>query len=444
MARIVCARVVSGLFVGFCALTMAGCDDSPDDPSLVKTEEAKENVELPPVPADGPKLGALADVTPVLDRPGAQGRQIGYLHAGAQVPRTEEPFSKDGCPGGFYPIFPMGVVCAGQIATTDLSHPTLVAMALEPKLDQPLPYTYARTRKSTPLFKRDPNQETAVVEAGTVSQRSGMAVVGSWSALDPEGKMQRLGMLTNGLFVKAADLQAAEPSEFVGVELNKDVALPVAFVVKRGVRAWRVEGGEPDKLGKLEYHDRLMLTGRFRTVKGHQYWAVDDGRFVRHRDVTIVRRRNVFPDFAQPDQKWIDISVITGTAVLYEGHRPIFTTLVSVGRDRLGDPKTSASTALGTFPIVGKHVTAAKLSPKGLAAYFEIYDLPWAMELGSGQLMHGAYWHDRFGIEHGPGNIQFSPGDARMIWNWATPEVPAGWHGVNQPGTLQTLVHVRK
>jgi hypothetical protein len=215
-------------------------------------------------------------------------------------------------------------------------------------------------------------------------------------------------------------------------------------VVKRGVRAWNVEKGDTDKLGQLSYHEILPLTGRYRTSGPLKYWAVSDGRYVRHRDVTVVRKRNVWPDFAKGDQKWIDVSVVTGTLVLYEGRKPVFSTLVSVGRDRLGDPKTSASTALGSFEIVAKHVTAAKSDPKALAEHIDVYDVPWVMEMSSGQMMHAAVWHDRFGIEHGPGNIQLSPADAARIWQWAEPVVPDGWHGVNQPPQKKTMVVVRK
>jgi lipoprotein-anchoring transpeptidase ErfK/SrfK len=65
-----------------------------------------------------------------------------------------------------------------------------------------------------------------------------------------------------------------------------------------------------------------------------------------------------------------------------------------------------------------------------------MYDTPWTLELSSGQLMHGAYWHDRFGVEHGPGNIQLSPADARWFYQWATPEVPEG--------VERTIINVRK
>ncbi len=430
------------------ATAAPGCNGSSDaGPSLSKGAAggSEEIPKVPVPPADGPKLGALADVTPILDRPSKSGIQIGYLHAGAKVARAEEAFSTDGCDGGWYPIRPRGFVCAGETASTELEHPTLVAMALQPSLEQALPYTYARTRKETTLFERDPDRENAVRPMGKISRRSGMAVVGSWSALDHEGQMSRLGMLTNGKFVKAADLRAAEPSEFAGANIDENAKLPMGFIVKRGVREWHIEKGEAYKRKKFTYHQTLPLTGRFRTVRGQKFWAFDEDRWARHQDITIARRRNTYPDFATGEQKWIDVSIVTGVMVLYEGKRPVFATLVSVGTDRLGDPKESASTARGTFEVSAKHTTAAGTDPKSFANGVSIYDTPWALELSSGQLIHGSFWHDRFGIEHGPGNIQLSPSDAAKVWQWADPGLPESWHGAMRPTDgSKTLVVVRK
>lgn len=404
---------------------------------------------LPVPPADGPKLGALADVTPVLERPEPGARQLGYLHAGATVARAEEALSIEGCVEGWYPVRPRGFVCAGGTATLDLKHPTLVAMSLQPSREQPLPYTYARASKGTRLLKRTADAEQSVTTLRPLRSRAGFAVVGSWTASDEEGQSLRLGLLTNGVFAPAEDLEAASPSPFTGVELPEGLgSLPVAFVVKRGVMAFKYDDKANDwvKSAPLDYHQQLRLTGRFRTAGDVQYWATDDERWVRHRDVTVVRRRSAFPDFASGDQRWIDISIVTGTALLYEGRRPVFTTLVSVGRDRLGDPKTTASTAMGDFEVVAKHITAVGLDPNKAEPGTELLDIPWAIELSSGQLMHGAYWHDRFGIEHGPGSVQWSPADAQRVWAWVTPEVPEGWHGVNErpESAPKTLVRIRK
>lgn len=423
-----------------------GCARGPgkDNAPALNKPAAAETPKIE-VPADGPKLGALADVTPVLERPAAGAKQIGYLHAGARVPRAPEPYSKDGCAGGWFAIRPRGFVCSGVVATTDLNHPTLVAMALAPKLDQPLPYTYARTRQETRIFDRDPAHDTSVREAGKMRAKSALAIVGSWSARDPEGTLRRLGMMTNGRFVDAGDLEAAELPDFKGVELNDKLQLPLAFAVKRGVNLWAIEKAEAEKGGKLEYHATVPLTGRYREIDSLRYWATADGKYVRHRDVTIIRKRNVWPDFAKDDQKWIDVSVVTGTLVLYEGRRAMYATLVSVGRDRLGDPATTASTALGVFDIVAKHITAASRDPKSIADYIDVYDVPWALEMSNGQLVHGAFWHDRFGIEHGLGSIQLAPADAVRVWQWAEPQLADGWHGMTlAPDGRKTIVDVRK
>ena len=94
---------------------------------------------------------------------------------------------------------------------------------------------------------------------------------------------------------------------------------------------------------------------------------------------------------------------------------------------------------------MGKHITAAKLDPDTFDEPYRLYDVPWALELSSGQLMHAAYWHDRVGVEHGPGSIQLSPKDAHRIFLWATPELPEGWHGVtHSDGGVATMVVVRK
>jgi hypothetical protein len=189
------------------------------------------------------------------------------------------------------------------------------------------------------------------------------------------------------------------------------------------------------------------LSGKFRTLQGLKYWELGDGRWVRHKDVTTARQRENMPEFVTDSRRWVDISVVTGTAVAYEGSRPVYATLVSVGRDRLGgDMEEGKVTERGEFEVVAKHITALNAQVKGFANRVDMYDTPWTLELASGQLLHGSFWHDRFGIEHGPGNIQLAPEDARWLWHWAGPEVPEGWHAVTwvKADDPKTVINVRK
>ena len=348
---------------------------------------------------------------------------------------------------------PVGFVCTSGGATVDLTHPTLAAMAIQPLLDQPLPYTYARTVNDTALFERDGAHEGTVREIGKLKRRSGLAVVGSWTAAVLGNAPERLALLTSGKFVKASDLEAATPSDFHGVELGEKQSLPLAFVVKRGVRDFKLDGEDAEQGRDLDVHAELDLTGKFRTAHGEKFWALANGRWVRHKDVTTVLARTVFPDFAVEGQKWLDVSVVMGTLVAYEGKRPFFATLLSIGRDTpaAAEPTgevaapVAAAFGLGTFEVRAKHITLVGADPFAPHESFQVYDIPWVFELSSGRLGYGAYWHERFGVEHGPGALQLSPTDAARLFQWITPSIPDGWHAVStMHGEPKTMVVIRK
>lgn len=446
-----------------CALGLAAaaCDGGAKTPALSRTEEVVRSAPVPP--ENAPQLGIVSQLVHVRAFTDGQAPSLGVLRAGARVPRSLEPVSRAGCAGGWYAIRPRGFVCVGVEATLDLKHPTLAAMALQPNVDATLPYTYARTRGETPLFARVPGQEDAVRAVGKLRRRAGMAVVGSWRAKEPSGNDARLALLTDGHFVRAADLEAAKGSDFVGVELGKNVELPVAFVVKRGVRSFSLNGSEAEKGGLIEYHSQLPLSGRFRSLGSVKYWAFDgvalrsagahpgDELWVRHQDVTVVQKRATFPDFVKDETRWLDVSVSTGTLVAYSGKRPLFVTLLSVARElpeATGDVQPASdgprAIPLGVFEVKQKGLTFVGKDPAGFGESFEVTDAPWALELSSGQLLHGAYWHDRFGIEHGAGSFALSPADAARLFRFVGPDLPSGWHAAAALANQGTPVVIRK
>jgi hypothetical protein len=435
---------------------LGGCDEGGKSPALSRAEEVVRSAPVPP--ENAPRLGVISEAAHVREATDVRAASLGLLHAGARLPRSAEPVSRAGCRGGWYAVRPRGFVCVGAEATLDENHPTLLAMALTPQRDEALPYTYGRTRSETPLFERDGSAPDLVREVGKLPRRSGMAVVGSWSAREPSAIENRFALLTSGRFVRASALEAARPSEFEGVELGASAALPLAFVVKRGVRTFRLEGGEVEKGSLLGYHTRVTLSGRFRSLGAVKYWAVVPGAgtqgdelWVRHQDVTVVQKRTAFPDFVREGSRWLDISVVTGTLVAYEGKTPRFATLLSVARELSAESSDTQRASdgptplpLGAHRVIQKHLTFSGESKLSFGEPFEVHDAPWALELSSGQLLHGAYWHDRFGIEHGAGNFSLSPKDAARIFRFALPELPPGWHAVAAADTGATVVVVRR
>ena len=440
------------------ALANAGCNDGTKAPALSRVEDVVRAAPIPP--EDGPRLGVVAERANVREFTDTGAPILGFLRAGALLPRSPAPVSRAGCAGGWYAVRPRGFVCVGVEATVDLAHPTLAAMALAPNVDASLPYTYARTRVDTPLFERTAAPNDAVREVERLHRRAGMAVVGSWKAKEPSGNESRLALLTDGHFARASDLEAARPSDFSGIELGQRAALPVAFVVKRGVRSFELNGSDADKGDLLEYHSKLFLSGRFRTLGSTKYFELKDpgdgspqrNAWLRYQDITPVQKRTTFPDFVRDGVRWVDVSTALGTLVAYEGKRAVFATLVSVARDL---PETGTETepasagarlpSLGTFSVVKKSLTLlGEPKRRDFAEPFEINDVPWVLELSSGRIIHGAYWHDRFGIEHGAGSIELSPADAARLFAFVGPDLPRGWHGVNVAAEQGTPFVIRK
>jgi lipoprotein-anchoring transpeptidase ErfK/SrfK len=253
----------------------------------------------------------------------------------------------------------------------------------------------------------------------------------------------------------------------------------------------------------------VPLTGNARLKGGTRFYqlARDPQRWLRASDVGVAAPPPAWPPAAEAGKKWIDVSLLQQVLILYEGKKPFYATLVSTGQDRLGDPKTTKATPQGEFRVRSKHVAAAMDSEenstvlggqksggaRGLAAgthatidrllkaeqegrkldaedarrlanikkgrdpeygvterrgsqNYELRDVPWIQYFAAGYALHGAYWHDVFGIPRSHGCINLSPIDARLAFLWTDPPVPEGWHGVNVDKEMGegTLIVVRE
>src|SRR5262249_49426110 len=85
----------------------------------------------------------------------------------------------------------------------------------------------------------------------------------------------------------------------------------------------------------------------------------DPTRWLRADDISVVSPPPAWPEAAEKGQKWIDVSIVQQTLVMYEGKRAVYATLVSTGQDRLGDPNTSKSTPRHEFRSRSTRIAAA-------------------------------------------------------------------------------------
>ena len=86
-------------------------------------------------------------------------KKLGYAKAGAKLAVLAKPEVTPTCTAGWYSVVSGGYVC-GNLGTTDLNHPQVRFAPKQPKLDDVLPYTYARNAKNgTPLYKSVPSKD---------------------------------------------------------------------------------------------------------------------------------------------------------------------------------------------------------------------------------------------------------------------------------------------
>lgn len=390
-----------------------------------------------PPPEDGPVMRVTAKTVAVRESPASDSAVWGVLRAGSRVIRSADPISRQDCPNGWYAIRPAGVVCASDgVALDDASNPSF-APRFTPNVEGALPYSYVKT-----------TAKTSVVSLDSTAKKIDELPVGTWLAVsgqnqltDPSGKLLKVLITSNGGGVSAYDVEPVKESQMRGSLIDDPKSMPVGYAVRDGVTPYRlVENKGPEKMMPMGRLTKLALTGKSHNRGQERFLALADGNYVRARDVTLIQRRESFPEFVTDTTRWVDISTVTGTLVAYEGKKPVFATLVSLGTEKA---KGTHPTQLGQFSIVSKKFTNPDPQPGEFDEGRDVRDVPWVMELSNGQKIHASVWHDRFGLEFGPGNIQLAPGDAAFLFKWIGGQIPYGWHGItflDKPHRVQVLV----
>lgn len=192
----------------------------------------------------------------------------------------------------------------------------------------------------------------------------------------------------------------------------------------------------------------LGLTGRVRRQKGIRYLETSEkGRWIREVDATVVQAQAPRGFSLEKGEKWIDVSIFSGTLVAYEGDRAVFATLISPGANgykRIDGENAKYTTPTGTFRIEWKHLSTTMMPHPDRPSYY-LSEVPFTQFFHMPFAFHAAYWHDRFGEPKSGGCVNLSPVDAKWLFGWTSPALPEGWHAVRSgDGRGQgTLVRVR-
>lgn len=444
------------------------------------------------VPTDVPRVYAKTRNVWIRGTPTYDTQWIGFLWWGDSVPlKSTEPVMGPGCET-WYAVEPRGYVCVdGKRATLDPNDPVVRGTwryAHDPNDPNPHPsygettgaYRYVRlpTEKTQRAKEWDfrfrqewiakaiatgeraeallgvdltPATETSVALPdlpGTLQMAHRELIPRStvaWSAeVLHEG---RSFLLTDDLSWVSKDRVKPYPEvEYQGIHLTETTQMPLAMFRRRDVTAYRWDEAEERFTPLDKTYGRLSwtkLTGETRVVeKTRVFHQTEHLDWVEEGDAVVPKLRAETPWGARVGGEdttdaaprgrgtWIEVSILGGWLLAYEGTKPVFVTLMSPGKG--GPPRgkipllETASSPTGRFKITGKFVTSTMIAPNKLVHSA----VPWAQNFSGPYAIHGAYWHNDWGEPKSGGCINLSPKDAKWVYDFTEPAAPRGWHGV--------------
>ncbi len=419
-------------------------------------------------PADGARVYAKTRNVWIRSMPQSDVQWIGYLWWGGSVKtRSERPVPGAGCSKHWVPVEPRGWVCVDdQQATQDPNDPQLLAIyPYRPRLESPWPHNYAWVHAAVSKFHQTPQPQfvgkldpsvpapPAFTTLPRGLQESQTKIVGrsALSYVDAFKLGESEFLLTGDLgWVPKDRVELLPRSEFVGVQLGEGIQLPVAFFRGKARSAFSraADGSFTERQAVFARHAHVALSGETEQVGRIKYYKVKgQDAWVSDHEAVIPTPQSVTPwgaPVGRPDTTgrarsgratWIELSILEGWLVAFEGTTPRYVTMISAGRggtpvgDR--DPLETASTPTGRFAIGGKFKTATMESSSSPILHA---DVPWTQNFSGPHAIHSAYWHDDFGQLKSAGCVNVSPRDGKWLFEFTEPAVPEGWHGVRYIG----------
>jgi hypothetical protein len=258
----------------------------------------------------------------------------------------------------------------------------------------------------------------------------------SWVSIDEE--LEADGWLwyriDENAYVLASDVSPGSPSAFQGTLLEEEIQHLVGFVAAPNLNVRARPGATPDNppIGTLARYEVISITGSEEADDGVWYQIGED-QYIHSAFARVVYQVPRPTEIPLGD-RWIAVDLAQQTLAAFEGDRMVLATLVASGRPPWYTPKGLYRIwiKLQTAPMEGGIVERGD--------YYYLQDVPWTMYFAKDVGLHGAYWHDRFGIPSSHGCVNLSPLDAQWLFEWATPlfprpDQPYVYAGKHNPGT---------
>lgn len=401
----------------------------------------------PAAPPNVPGLGAEAYHFKgiIYDRAAKDAKSTGIVRRGRRIAVQERVFGS-GCEGGgWYRVDPYGFVCTkdGFWVSKEARDPEPDSL---PHPEARIPYRYAKVvTKNAPRFFSIPSaNDLTAARAASAGDTQPPEVVEKMmdgifllalrdaEKLSEMKEQEEYQQTVRGRYVRTEDIELRPNVPMQGEQLGETVSLPLAFVWKESARLYRgaadEESGMPKNIGTASKHARFPVGEDIRVGDKAYVQSAQDDFLVMRSDVRVARKI-ARPERIPENKKWIHVHLPEQTLVAYEGDTPVLATLVSSGQEGFETPA-------GVYQVQHKYLSVTMNGPDPDEGFYEVEEVPWTMYYFESFALHGAYWHNDFGKVRSHGCTNIPPADARWLYYWSDPKVPAGWHAATRsPGT---------
>jgi len=361
-------------------------------------------------PAASTTIQVLVRHTYVRSSASSRSPHIGVVERGARF-ATRGVVHGPGCVLGWYRLVGGGYVCAGEVAATS-GKPGAPHYPVVPR-GKLLPFRYVAVAADGSGEYIDPADAASDYFLRELAPRNAVTVAGR---LKYDGEW--FFKTTRSTYVPASEVHRIRAPRFSGQKLGGSWRLPVAFVRRKRTRVFARPGRA--SRARVKRFDRFAVLERKRRW-GQHYYRIGVNRWLRARDVRLAERV-ARPAGVGSGKRWIDVDVGQQVLTAYEGVKPVFTTLVSTGR--------RTKTPLGSHRVWAKLAATDMRSQPRDAKQYRLWDVPWTVFFKGAFALHGTYWHRRFGTRKSAGCVNLSPRDARTVFAFVRPALPAGWWAV--------------
>lgn len=122
------------------------------------------------------------------------------------------------------------------------------------------------------------------------------------------------------------------------------------------------------------------------------------------------------PDLFETEKR-IEVNIAGQSLTAYEGETPVMETSVSTGSSGFDTP-------VGNYSILNKISVMDYRSPFPERRNYFQPRVPWNLQFFSDFLLHGVYWHDRFGTRRSAGCVNLNLDDAWWLYRWSRKGMP--------------------